>query len=137
MQAPPIDPTHWLLRLSPADWMSAAVAEYEQAIASLRDRQQRRGVASARRAAGMGLNAVLVLAPDEAWGRSYVDHLKAVGADPAVPEGVRHATLQLLEAPLDGPRLVRLGSGDPAPAVAARLVLEWCADRLDALARSP
>jgi HEPN domain-containing protein len=138
MQPPPVDPAHGLLRLTPDEWLSAAVGEYDECVAGLLARQQRKGVAAARRAAGMALNAVLVLAPDEAFGRSYMDHLRTLGRDEALPEGLRHAARQLLEAPLEGPRFIRIGGGgDEGLAAAARAILEWCAARVDALQRSP
>lgn len=131
MPLPPRDPDHWLYRLTPEEWLRAAAGELVQAASSLSAQAQRRGVASARRAAGMALNAVLVVAPCEAWGRSYMDHLRALAADATTPAGLRRACAELLEAPLDGPKFVRIGGGaDEGAAAAARVVLEWCAERV-------
>lgn len=129
---PPIDPDHWLHRLSPEEWMRAAVGEYESSVQAFAANQQRQGVASARRAAGMALNAVLCVAPDESWGRSYMDHLRAVTSSSGLPEGLRQAAASLVSASLDAPSLVRLGGLDAGSARAALTVLEWCASRLDA-----
>ena len=79
---------HWLWRLSADAWLEAARRELEQASDQLGAR--RTAVTHARRAAGMALNGVLVAMADRgwsrercetAWGRSYIDHLRAL-ADP-------------------------------------------------------
>ena len=138
MPPPPLDSTHWLHRFSPEDWLRAAVTEYDRAALALAGREQRKGVAGARRAAGMAMNALLSLVPNDAWGRSYMDHLRAAGTDEGLPEGVRHAALQLTLAPLEGPRFIRIGGGgDEGLQGAARAIVEWCAARVDALRRSP
>ena len=80
-------PEHWLWRLGVEGWLAAADAEIGLARTSLATR--RKAITHARRGAGMALNAVLVaLANREwedalaqsAWGRSYVDHLRAVAS---------------------------------------------------------
>lgn len=134
MPPPSLDPDHWLHRLSPEDWLRAAVGEYETAIAALTDKRYRQGVASARRAAGMALNAVLWIAPNDAWGRSYMAHLVALKADETAPEPVREAARTLVEASLDAPKLVQLGPGDTAAAKASVAILEWCAEQVEAAA---
>lgn len=125
-----IDPSHWLHRLTPDDWMRAAIGEYEASVRALTEKRHRQGVSLARRAAGMGLNAVLCIAPDETWGRSYMEHLSAAKDAPSVPAPVREAIQSLVDASLDAPALVRLGPGDPGAAKAALTVLEWCASRI-------
>jgi hypothetical protein len=107
------DPTHWLHRLSADEWLRAGIHELGQAKAAFSRHAARSGLASARRAAGMGWNAVLALEPqpDERYGRSYVDHLRALaeGAplateDPSpIPEAVRLAARRLLDDPAAGP----------------------------------
>jgi HEPN domain-containing protein len=95
------DPAHWLYRLSPSEWLQAAENELRTAERALGQRQQRAGVAGARRAAGMALNAVLAARSDEtSWGRSYMDHLQAVAADDGLPEPLRVSANHLLDAPL-------------------------------------
>lgn len=51
-----------------------------------------------KRAAGMALNAALLVEPNEAWGRSYVEHVEALADDPSVPEAVRAASRSVLDA---------------------------------------
>jgi hypothetical protein len=68
----------------------------------------RAGLAGARRAAGMALNGALVVEPNDAWGRSYVDHLHAVAKDESAPARVREACKILLETPLPGGEIVAL-----------------------------
>jgi hypothetical protein len=133
----PKDPDHWLYRLTPHEWLQAASHEVLAATRAIEEREQRRGVAYARRAAGMALNAVLVLQPNEAWGRSYMDHLKALAGAGTAPAPVREAARELVEAPLDGPKLVRLGgaSGDGISA-ATKTVIEWCEEEVAALLRA-
>jgi hypothetical protein len=134
MALPPKDPEHWLYRLSPDEWLRAARNELGASAEALQERAQRKGVANARRAAGMALNAVLVVQPNEAWGRSYMDHLRAVAHDAAIDEHIRHAALQLLDAPLDGPRFIRIGGGgDDGLAAAALAIIEWCEGKVGAV----
>ena len=76
----------------------------------------------------MSLNAVLCVVPDESWGRSYVDHLQALGqAGGELPDVVREAARELLDAPLDAPRLVSLGKNAPDDglASAAATIVDW------------
>ena len=118
------DPDHWLYRLTPDEWLRAAENELAHAAGSLTGRQQRAGVAGARRAAGMAWNAVLAAAEtiDEQYGRSYMDHLHALAKDASVPEVIRAAAQSLLDAPLTQ-TLVPLGRGDARLADSARAIL--------------
>ena len=118
------DPNHWLHRLTAAEWLAAAETELGHAEAALGRRAARPGVTHARRAAGMAWNAVLVGAPDEAAGRSYMEHVVALSGSAAVPEDVRAAARQLRETPAGPPELIRLGAPDLGPAHAARTILE-------------
>jgi HEPN domain-containing protein len=121
------DPEHWLYRLSSEEWLRAAENELLRAAEALRGKQQRMGVAGARRAAGMAWNAVLARADDEAYresyGRSYMEHLKGLARDASLPEAVRAAAEALMRAPLASP-IVQLGPGDTRLADAARTILE-------------
>ncbi|KIG17361.1 hypothetical protein DB30_03418 [Enhygromyxa salina] len=81
------DSTHWLWRLDANAWLAAAHTELVQGRAQLASR--RTAVTHARRAAGMALNATLVTLAargwsrercETAWGRSYIDHLRALSA---------------------------------------------------------
>lgn len=112
MTRPPKDPAHWLFRFSPAEWLRLATGELARAEEAFARRDARGGLASARRAAGMALNGALVLAPDLPWGRSYVDHVSALGREgSAAPPAVRDACRVLLDAQLPrGGEPVVLGS---------------------------
>jgi hypothetical protein len=127
MVLPPIDPAHWLFRLSPEGWLKAArneLAAGEQAIVAT---EQRRTVVYARRAAGMAFNAVLVVRPNEAWGRSYMDHIRAVVSDEGLSDEIRAAAHVLVDAPTAAPKFVRIGGGaDVGPAAAAGRIIAWC-----------
>jgi HEPN domain-containing protein len=92
------DPAHWLLRYSPDEWIRAALAEVKRAEQAFARGDARGGAAGVKRAAGMGLNAALILEPDERWGRSYVDHVQALARDERVPEAVRAACRGVLDA---------------------------------------
>src|SRR5690554_843546 len=81
------DSDHWLWRLSAHDWLEAAKREIELGRAQLGSR--RTAVTHARRAAGMALNGVLVTMAargwsrercETVWGRSYIDHLRALAS---------------------------------------------------------
>lgn len=122
------DPTHWLHRLSAAEWLSAAANELAQARAALDRRARRPGLTHARRAAGMAWNAVLIDHPDEGAGRSYMDHLLALAQ--AGPEDVRRPAA-LLCAPAPAPALVQLKPPGDAPdrelLEAAQVILDHAA----------
>lgn len=125
------DPTHWLHRLDAGEWLRAAANELQRAEDALAHKQQRQGVAGARRAAGMAWNAVLVGVEDEAYGRSYMDHLHALAKDERVPEPVRAAAGQLVAAPL-ATNVIPLGRGDTRLADAARLIVDEARRRVSA-----
>ena len=111
------DPAHWLLRYSPDEWIRAALAEVKRAEAAYARGDLRGGSSGVKRAAGMGLNGALIVEPDQRWGRSYVDHVQALAADPAVPEAVRAACRTVLGAGGPGREVVVLRtprSGDVA-----------------------
>jgi hypothetical protein len=80
------DPEHWLHRLSPDEWIRAALAEVKRAETAYARGDTRGGAASVKRAAGMGLNGALIVEPEERWGRSFVDHVQALSTDATVPE---------------------------------------------------
>jgi hypothetical protein len=92
------DPSHWLRRFSPDEWIRAALGELRRAEAAYRAGNTRAGAAGVKRAAGMALNGALLVEPDEAWGRSYVEHVEALARDTRVPEAVRAACSAVLEA---------------------------------------
>ncbi len=117
-----VDPTHWLYRLTAEDWLRAAEGELLQAARALAARKQREGLTYARRAAGMAWNAVLVRELDESYGRSYMDHLRALSRDERRAEDLRASARALLEAPMTL-ELVPLGPGSTALADAANLVV--------------
>lgn len=102
------DPGHWLLRLSPDEWIRAALAEVKRAEVAFARGDARGATASVKRAAGMGLNGALIVEPDERWGRSYVDHVQALSADARVPEAVRAACRAVLAAGGPGGEVVVL-----------------------------
>ncbi len=129
----------WLHRLSAEEWLAAAQSELARAERALLYKQQRAGVAQARRAAGMAWNAVLQQIADPAqrarYGRSYVDHLRTLREDDAVSGVVRDAARDLLEAPLEA-SLVQLGVGDTRLARAAEVIVLEAGRRVRGDARS-
>lgn len=110
------DPEHWLHRFSPDEWMRASMNELATAKSSFARHAARPALASARRAAGMAWNAVLALEaePDARFGRTYIDHLRALAegaaldtSDPTpIPEQVRDAARRLMDDPAAGPQRV-------------------------------
>jgi len=132
------DPGHWLHRLDRDEWMSAALGELRRAEEAYARGEARAGVAGCKRAAGMALNAALVAEPvagsaeggtarlpDDAWGRTYVDHLVALEKDEGAPEPVRAACKALIEAVPPGSNLLALRSraGDERVVEAAKDVM--------------
>jgi HEPN domain-containing protein len=102
------DAHHWLLKLSPDEWIRAGLADLRRAEEAYGANNPRAGLAGAKRAAGMALNGALIVEPDDAWGRSYVDHLAAVARDSSVPERVREACRALNEPLPAAPKLITL-----------------------------
>jgi hypothetical protein len=92
------DSSHWLRRYSPDEWIRASLAELARADKAWQQHDARAGAASVKRAAGMALNAALIVEPNDAWGRTYVEHLQGLAIAPDVPEAVRAACRLVLEA---------------------------------------
>lgn len=101
----------WLHRFSASEWLAAAENELRKSTAALQAKQQRAGLAGARRAAGMACNAWLVGHTNERYGRSYMEHLKALSDDEIAPAEIQQAAKILLVTPLQA-ELVTLGPGD-------------------------
>ncbi len=107
------DTTHWLHRLQAEEWLRAGMRELGVAREAFARHAARPGLARARRAAGMGWNAVLALEPepDAKFGRSYADHLRALaegarldsGDDFPIPDEVREAARRLMADPAARP----------------------------------
>ncbi len=119
------DPAHWLHRLSPDEWIGAALGELRQAETALGLRESRGLVAGVKRATGMALNAALAVRPRGEWGRTYVEHLRGLAADARAPAEVRAAARLVGETPLPTSGLVALRSRprDEALVEAARTVM--------------
>ncbi len=132
---------HWLRRHDAGAWLRAARTELAAAEAQLESR--RTAVTHARRAAGMAVNAVLMvreLEGDELrWGRSYIDHLRALAdADEArahpLSAASRSAAAQLLAIPVvpGSSSLIQLGRSPHSAAqqalTAARELVDDCAE---------
>jgi hypothetical protein len=132
------DPAHWLHRLSPAGWLAAADTELTHCQGALARRAVRPGVTHARRAAGMALNAILVLAPDDHFGRSYMDHVVALAGDAgaSAPDEVRAAALFLRDTPAAAPELITLGRPDLRALEAATRIVQWARSEAARLAAS-
>lgn len=60
--------------------------------------QPRAALAGCKRAAGMALNAALLVEPNRAWGRTYLEHLAALAYDARAPRAVREACAIVLRA---------------------------------------
>jgi hypothetical protein len=104
------DENDWLKKHSPAEWIRAALGELKRAQASYDARSVRAAHAGCKRAAGMALNAVLILEPKEGWGRTYVEHVEALAKDTTVPAAVREACARVLGAGAGGLTIVPLRS---------------------------
>jgi hypothetical protein len=131
------DPSHWLHRLTPDEWLAAAQTELAACEGALVRRVYRTGVTHARRGAGMALNAVLAIEAHEHWGRSYMEHVAALAGDPIAPDLVRTAAHDLVNTPPAPPELVRLGKPDLHVLESARTILGWARARVAALAAAP
>lgn len=119
------DPSHWLHRLTAAEWLAAAETELAAGDAALVRRSTRVVVTHARRAAGMALNAILCLRDNPAWGRSYMEHVVALAGDPAAPAERQADAALLRDTPPAPPTLVKLGPPDRSSLDAAERILAW------------
>lgn len=102
------DPSDWLRRLSPGEWIQAALGELRRATAAYERGDPRAGSVGVKRAAGMALNAALLVEPNDGWGRTYVEHVGALAVDPNSPEPVRAACRTVLDAKPPSAGLVSL-----------------------------
>lgn len=101
-------PPAWLTRLSAEEWIRQGLSELARAEARIAAHDRSAAVLGLRRAAGMALNGALSVRW-RAWGRTYVDHVRAVAADVDVPASVRDAARLLNDVPVDKqPNVVRL-----------------------------
>ena len=102
---------HWLHRFTPSEWIRAGLGELGRAEAAFASKNVAAGIVGAKRAAGMTLNAALIVEPNDAWGRTYVEHLEALAASDDVPSDVGAAARLLRDAePPSGP-IVMLRTG--------------------------
>ncbi len=81
----------------------------------------------------MGLNALLLVQPDEAYGRSYMEHVVALSGDEAAPPAARQAARRLRDTPPAPPALVTLGKPDLRPLDDATVVVDYARTRAAAL----
>jgi hypothetical protein len=100
--------TDWLRRHTPREWIQVALGELRRASAAFESNDLGAGVAGCKRAAGMALNGALTVEPNERWGRTYVEHVRALSVDAQVPAAVRDACNVLLEARPPNPHLLIL-----------------------------
>lgn len=98
----------WLTRLTPEAWIRQGLAELSRAERLLQAHDRTASVLSLRRAAGMALNGALCVSFRD-WGRTYVEHVRAIATDEAVPSSVQQAAQLLMAVPLERePNVVRL-----------------------------
>lgn len=102
------DPNDWLRKLSPDEWIRAALGDLRRAEEAFKANNPRAGIAGCKRAAGMALNGALILEPNDAWGRTYVEHVVALAKDTTVPERVRAACDVIANAQPPASNLVTL-----------------------------
>jgi hypothetical protein len=86
----------WLTRYSAQGWIDRSLRELAVAEQALADHQPPAAAAAMKRAAGMALNGALRVVPRRDWGRSYVEHLKALAEDRSVPKAVSEAADTIL-----------------------------------------
>src|SRR5579884_2688599 len=114
------DPNDWLRRLSPDEWIRASLSELSRAEKAWNAGNARAGAAGVKRAAGMARNAALLVEPRDGWGRTYVEHLRALRADAGAPDAVRDACGRVLDAaPPAGGVVVLRTPGAHAPVLEA------------------
>ncbi len=120
-----LDPMAWLARHSAQGWIDRSLKELALAQQAFAEHQAPAAAAALKRAAGMALNGALCTVPRPDWGRSYVDHLKAVATDSSLPMEVAQAADAILQfAPKPGTLvLLRSPGHDERLVEAARTVM--------------
>jgi len=93
---PAPDPEAWLLRHGAEEWIRLGLRELERASSAFAAHNAPAAAAALKRAAGMALNGALVVARRPEWGRSFVDHLRALREDAQAPGEVRQAAEAIL-----------------------------------------
>ncbi len=78
----------------------------------------------------MALNAVLRVCEDPGYGRSYMEHVVALAADPTVSEELRAAAQTLRETQPVPPTLITLGKPDLRALEAARAIVTYARARV-------
>ena len=82
----------------------------------------------------MAWNAVLVTAPDERYGRSYMEHVVALAqtadGDASIPADVRAAARLLRDTPAAPPALITLGKPDMSALEAATAIVDFARGRV-------
>lgn len=101
-------PPAWLTRQSPEQWLQQGLTELTRAQMRIAAHDRRAALLGLQRAAGMALNGALSVRW-RAWGRTYVEHLRALIDDAEVPKSVREAARLLNDVPVNQqPNVVRL-----------------------------
>ena len=84
----------------------------------------------------MAWNAVLALAEDASYGRSYMEHVVALAKDAGAPDDIRADAELLRDTPPLPPDLITLGKPDLRVLEAARRIAAHASARVAAL-RAP
>lgn len=93
---------------TPRAWLRLALRELRGAEQALEQHQSRASAIGIKRAAGMALRGALLATPNPAYGRSYVDHVRACAEDPTVPEAVRTSAARVVSASASDQKIVVL-----------------------------
>jgi HEPN domain-containing protein len=117
----------WLFKHSTDEWLTRALRELERADAAFQQRNAAAAHAGLKRAAGMALNAALIEEPNPAWGRTYVEHVRALTGEERAPASVREAATKLVELPVaaSGVVTLRTPSQERELVEAARTVMSY------------
>ncbi len=106
----PSDSKAWLSQYSAQGWIERSLKELALAQQSFEERQPPAAAAALKRAAGMALNGALCVVPRDDWGRSYVEHVRALAADGSLPRAISEAASAILEFTPQPGKLVFLRS---------------------------
>lgn len=120
-----------------AAWWAQIEPELAGADAAWSSGNAGKGRVGARRAAGMGLKAWLSLAPNEAYGTSFMHHLNALADDTAQAPAVRESAWRLAARPTpEGGFQVPLPPG-LTPMADARAIIAWAEVEVSRLSAGP